>query len=405
VSFHILKMAEKVFFFDYDGDTRKVLCGENEIQTVDCLIPLFKTKYSDIEINTDLKFWTKDQTYNVRFKIESPQDIYNGAVLEVTSGSVQKRKREEDDNNSARKIPRVTGPRFVLRLRGLPWSTTQTQIKDFFEGIELVRIQFLYLPNGRASGDGLVELKNEEDMEKGMLKDKEHIGERFIEITRTTAEDMDRALGLADPNMIKDDKNKVLRMRGLPYSATENDVLEFLKTGDLVPERVHIITDKVSGRATGFALVEFDSDNDIIAALDLNRNEIGGRYIELFRGSMIELREALGVGSQGGVCDVIGMGEGGHGDAFIRMRGLPFGSSDVDIINFFMEADVSLAKIHRKHDGSEAIVELRSADVGKAMTKHKNYIGHRYVELYRTSFDEVADILGHPGRMPYRSYF
>jgi len=285
-----------VFFFDFYGDARKVVCQENEVESVQDVFSLLQKKYEDVEINTeDVSFWTKDETYRVRYKIESPQDIYNGAVIEITSGANNKREREENELYSTMKKPRYCGPRFILRLRGLPWHTTQSQIKNFFEGIELVRIQFLYQSDGRASGDGLVEFRNEEDMEKGMLKDKENIGKRYIDITKTTAQDMDRALGLVDIDVIKDTRNKVLRMRGLPYSATEQDVLDFFKTGDLIPERVHIICDRVSGRARGIALVEFESEKDIVAALALNRNEIGDRYIELFRGSMGELKESLGL--------------------------------------------------------------------------------------------------------------
>merc|ERR550534_3663420 len=106
---------------------------------------------------------------------------------------------------------------------------------------------------------------------------------------------MDRALGFdGDSNTIMDPSNKVLRMRGLPFTATEKDILQFFQEGDLVPAKVHIVADKSTGRSMGIALVEFESEDEILAALDLNRNEIGDRYIELFRATMAELRGAIG---------------------------------------------------------------------------------------------------------------
>lgn len=401
-------MAEKVFFFDHGGDTRKVTYAEDELTSLEDLLTLLATKYSDVEIDTkDVTFWTTDQTYKIRHKLDRVQDIYEGALLEVNPAASQKRVRKGDMEDLASKRPRVTGPRFVARLRGLPWKTAQKEIREFFEGIDVVRIQILNQPDGRASGDALVEFKNEEDLGKGIQKDKEHIGERYIEVSKSTGEEMDRALGVSDPSVIENTKNKVLKMRGLPWSATEKEVLEFFSVGDLVPEKVHIVSDVATGRATGDALVEFESDEQIISAMKLNRNEIGSRYIELFRASMGELREALGLQSGGsGFMGAMNMqGQGGFGEVCIGMRGLPWNTSEADIIDFFKEVDIMPVKIHRKEDGSEAFVEFSSSDATKAMTRHKSYMGHRYVELARVSYDQLAGIVGGRGRGPARRLF
>jgi len=394
-------MSEFVFFFDHEGDTRKVTCGADEFQSVEDLIPLLQNKYEEVEFDTkEVKFWTKDQTYQVRHKVEALEDVYSGAILEVTSGKEQKRKRENDKEGAAKKRPRRTGPRFILRLRGLPWSASRRQIKEFFEGMDLLELHILCLPDGRATGEALVEFYNEEDMEKGLEKDKENIGSRYVEIFKTTAEEMDRALGYGDSNTIKDPDNKVLRMRGLPYTATEKDILQFFEEGSVVPAKIHIVADKSTGRSMGVALVEFETDEEILAALDLNRNEIGDRWIELFRSSMDELRGAIGQdkGSNRGGMGWQGEAGGRPGDNCIRMRGMPFNSSDRDISTFFEQAGAKPLRIHRKEDGSEAFVEFHEGDVSKAMTKQKSYMGHRYVELFRVSYDEVAQIVGLPPR-------
>merc|ERR1719317_548765 len=187
---------------------------------------------------------------------------------------------------------------------------------------------------------------------------------------------MDRALGVGDTNVIKNVSNKVLRMRGLPFTALESDVLDFFKVADLTPARVHIITDLGNGRALGIALVEFETEEEIVKAMDLNRNEIGERYIELFRASMGELRGALGIDtpSSVGVSSIgeswdTGYGGGLGGGAYLKLRGLPFNTTEIQIANFFQQVNVSPLTIHRKPDGSEAFVEFNSADIPKAMTR------------------------------------
>jgi len=359
-------------------------------------------RYSDIGLtDNDMKLWTKDQTYGVRHKVASPKDVYSGAVLEVTVGSEHKRKRVGDKEGATSKRSRVDGPRFILRLRGLPWSTSKKQIEEFFNELELVEAMILNRPDGRSTGEALVELKNEEDLEKGLEKDKENIGNRYVEIFKASGEEMDRALGRVQDE-IKDPNNKVLRMKGLPYTTTENDVIEFFNEGSVTPAGIHILSDRATGRASGVALIEFESEDEILAALDLNRNEIGNRYIELFRATIEELRAALGQETRPGFTGGMG-GEGsGSGETCIKMRGLPFNTTDKQIANFFQEADAMPLRIHKKADGSEAYVEFSALDVDKAMTRQKSYIGHRYVELYRVSFEEVANIVGLPGRAPYR---
>lgn len=399
-------MGEKVFFFDYAGDTRKVTCGENEIETIESLVLMVEALYSDVEICTeDVKLWMKDQTYQIRHKLENTKEIYSGAVLEVTLGSKQKRKRKEEKQHVVSKRHRVEGPRFVARIIGLPWKATQKQIRNFFEGINLVRVLILNKPDGRPSGNALVEFQSEEDLEKGILKDKQNLGERYLDVKKSTGEQMDRARGLSDPNEIMDTKNRVIRMKGLPYSATEQDILDFFKLGNLNPAKVHIISDVATGRKTGMAFAEFESEDQIADALKLHKKEIGERWIEVYRAYMGDLKEALGMPSSEVSLAVGVSGTGGErGDACIRMIGLPWDTKDIDIVRFFKEAEVTPVRIHCKADGSEAIVEFRSADVSQAMSRNKCYMGHRYVELSTVGWREVDAIIGGLRQASYRRF-
>merc|ERR1719361_154673 len=81
----------------------------------------------------------------------------------------------------------------------------------------------------------------------------------------------------------------------------------------------------------------------------------------------------------------------------ILMRGLPYSCTESDITKFFQEIDVTPIRIHRKADGAEAYVEFYSvSDTDKAMTRHRNYIGRRYIELFRVSYEDMARTVGLP---------
>ena len=42
-------------------------------------------------------------------------------------------------------------------------------------------IHFTYVRDGRPSGEAYIELESEEDVEKALVKDKHHMGKRYIE--------------------------------------------------------------------------------------------------------------------------------------------------------------------------------------------------------------------------------
>lgn len=72
-----------------------------------------------------------------------------------------------------------------------------------------------------------------------------------------------------------------IRLRGLPFQATTQDILEFFKEYKPI-ETSAILTYRGDGRATGEGYVAFKNAADAKAAMTLHRSMIGSRYIELF---------------------------------------------------------------------------------------------------------------------------
>lgn len=85
---------------------------------------------------------------------------------------------------------------------------------------------------------------------------------------------------------------RVLRLRGLPFSAGKDDILDFFKDFALSEDSI-TFTFTFGGRPTGEAFVEFASAEDSKAAMVKDRMSLGSRYIELFPSSLEELNEAV----------------------------------------------------------------------------------------------------------------
>merc|ERR1719163_543213 len=84
----------------------------------------------------------------------------------------------------------------------------------------------------------------------------------------------------------------VVKMRGLPYKVTRNDLLDFF-TGLAVPlNGVHLMFNERE-QPTGEAFVEFSTPDDRERAMTKDRQHMGGRYVELFRVSRGEMIQAL----------------------------------------------------------------------------------------------------------------
>jgi len=292
-----------LFFFSCNEDIRKISVPGDNLKSLDDLLPLMKDKYSDKSLSSAKpEYWTSDQKFGVKHKITSVDDIYPGAVIEVR---YQGTKRQLDNPFAGLgvKRPRKTGPRYVARLRGLPWGCTKEQMEEFFSGIDLEECHIIFNPDGRPSGEGIVEVGSEKELEEVLAKNKENIGSRYIEVRKSTASDIDwalqrlgtmgvtalggGALGVENPD------NSVVRMRGLPYSATESEIEEFLLGAEVKAARVHIIREAGVGRPSGVAYAELASDDDVTKAMTLNKETMGSRYIEMYKASQTELNGAI----------------------------------------------------------------------------------------------------------------
>jgi heterogeneous nuclear ribonucleoprotein F/H len=83
-----------------------------------------------------------------------------------------------------------------------------------------------------------------------------------------------------------------LRVRGLPFSATRDDIFKFFLGYNPTQESV-VLTYRNDGRATGEAYIGFATADDSKRAMELHRRVMGSRYVELFISNKDEHGRAL----------------------------------------------------------------------------------------------------------------
>jgi len=75
-------------------------------------------------------------------------------------------------------------------------------------------------------------------------------------------------------------KAGTIRMRGLPFRATTDDVFRFFMGFQIMPGG--IVIGQRDGRPSGEAWVTFASPQEAQRALGMNNKNMGSRYVELF---------------------------------------------------------------------------------------------------------------------------
>lgn len=395
----------KTFFLVFGDDTRKVQGGF--VQSLRDVEQVAREKFRDVPAVASaeaLSFKVADRQYGVKHTIQNAEDIYDGAQVEVSNGATPT-PAAVLPSTSATSVPAAqtlavalpspaSNPnrdlerdksRYVVRLRGIPWECTVDQIITFFSlgkaRVQEGGVEILMLPNGRAKGEALVEFEADQDKQTGLTRNGQNIGSRYIELFESSGEEMDRARGLLqkDPCPV-DPTSFVMRCRGLPWTATREDVAEFFKRAQLKPLGIHLPT-AAGGRSSGEAYIEFGLEQEARAALGLNKGMVGQRYVELFEAT------------QGDMLNAMGSYPGGSDMKYIKMRGLPFQCSEYDITQFFQSAGAQPVRIHR-NQGVAFVEFATNEDANRGMTKDRQNIGSRYIECFRVEYSEMAREVG-----------
>nr|XP_058153333.1 G-rich sequence factor 1 isoform X1 [Dasypus novemcinctus]XP_058153336.1 G-rich sequence factor 1 isoform X1 [Dasypus novemcinctus] len=325
---------------------------------------------------------------------------------------------------------------YLIRAQGLPWSCTVEDVLNFFSDCSICNgekgIHFLLNRDGKRRGDALIEMESEQDVQKALEKHCMYMGQRYVEVYEINNEDVDalmKSLQVKSSPVVNDG---VVRLRGLPYSCNEKDIVDFFAGLNIVD--ITFVMDYRGRRKTGEAYVQFEEPEMAKQALLKHREEIGNRYIEIFPSIKNEVQTH--VGSHKGKKmsssiakyitepEMVFEEHEGNGDIrpmtafesekqiempketsekppeavdigttssshFVHMRGLPFQANAEDIINFF--APLKPVRITMEYSSSgkatgEADVHFDThEDAVAAMHKDRSHVHHRYIELFLNS--------------------
>ncbi|XP_074594967.1 heterogeneous nuclear ribonucleoprotein F-like isoform X1 [Brevipalpus obovatus] len=187
-----------------------------------------------------------------------------------------------------------------------------------------------------------------------------------------------------------------VRIRGLPWQSSREDVLAFFedcKIKDGV-EGVHM-TLSPQGRPSGEAYIELENEDEVEKAIKKHKKTMGSRYIEVFQSNKAEVDWILRRTGKPRINLDPNL------DGFIRLRGLPFDSDEEDIRRFFegleiVDRGILMTWDQRGRPTGEAYVQFATKEMAdKAMAKHREKIGHRYIEIFKSTPHEFFLVSGH----------
>ncbi|NXE22756.1 GRSF1 factor, partial [Ardeotis kori] len=213
----------------------------------------------------------------------------------------------------------------VVLLRGLPFSSTEDDIADFFSGLKITDIAFVYRAE-RKTGEAFVQFAAPEMAAKALLRHREYMGNRYIEVYVSRKHHMQRHVpydrqavtyskarrefesvseerrfsntGSAEaarenklcreepesPGHVSEPGNvsspvHFVHVRGFPAQATAQDMINFF--APLKPTRLTVEYDS-RGEPTGEADVHFESREDAVAAMAKEGSQLQCSAIQLF---------------------------------------------------------------------------------------------------------------------------
>lgn len=188
-----------------------------------------------------------------------------------------------------------------------------------------------------------------------------------------------------------------MRLRGLPFTCTADQVMDFLD-GFTIEESSVLFTTNAEGRPSGEAYVRFHSTGEADRAFDEKQHQhMGSRYVELFRASQDEWSQAKKAsrtskgGGGGGGCS------SGPRTSYptLRLRGLPFTSGPADVVKFLDDYGVERADVvmgigtDGRPSGEAFVIFPDDNAASRALEEKQNEkVGSRYIELFNSNYDE-----------------
>ncbi|XP_061572717.1 RNA binding motif protein 12Bb isoform X2 [Cololabis saira] len=388
---HIIggELDEAFIIFASDEDARRAMTRSGGVIRGSPVRLLLSSK---AEMDTVLERTTETMEADQQRKIENePRFSHRSMEPEVEWRSSD---RPESYVSSQDQRNLDTESFFIVFLNGLPFSVTERNIREFFDGLLIDEIVLVKNHKGENNGKGFVKFATRQDCIESLKRDKNYIGSRYIDVCTTTVYEWFRATGRM-PTMsctgdnfergrspVRGQRNVQLHARSrspvalghdvpsaenycvmldnLSYSVVKEDIKELFHNARLKLDQIYPLTE-IGGNKTRSAFVLFKNLQDYHDALGHDQREHFGRVLQvssISRENMISFLESRRV-------DVRHPGDPERGQerspsyprdfydsekVCVFVRNLPFDVRKVEIIDFFQGFNVSEDKVWVLHD-------------------------------------------------------
>ncbi|XP_037805262.1 RNA-binding protein fusilli isoform X2 [Lucilia sericata] len=195
------------------------------------------------------------------------------------------------------------------------------------------------------------------------------------------------------------DGNCIVRARGLPWQSSDQDIAKFFRGLNVAKGGVALCLSPL-GRRNGEALIRFISQEHRDMALKRHKHHIGNRYIEVYRATGDDFLSVAG-GASNEAQAFLSKGA----QVIIRMRGLPYDCTAKQVLDFFTNGEnpcnvldntegvLFVKKPDGRATGDAFVLFANESDAPKALARHRESIGQRYIELFRSTTAEVQQVL------------
>ncbi|XP_026856987.2 epithelial splicing regulatory protein 1 [Electrophorus electricus] len=408
-------------FFDLRKEFKKSVSSDAELK---CLDLQFMADYLNVSVDSSVHAYTA-------LRVLLMSSVVQALVSEPVGHtfSCPEMVNEKFEPGTCSKMERIDDST-VIRARGLPWQSSDQDVARFFRGLNIAKGGAALCLNaqGRRNGEALVRFESAEHRDLALQRHKHHMGSRYIEVYKATGEDFLKIAGGTSnevASFLSRESQMIVRMRGLPFTATAEHVLQFFPSSCPVAGG----TDGVlfvrfpDGRPTGDAFVLFACEEHAENALKKHKDILGKRYIELFKSTAAEVQQVLNRYSSAPLISVapspllpiapppslVPAAAAVPGPTCmpgtrdcLRLRGLPYDASIQDILLFLGEytADIRPHGVHmvlnqQGRPSGDAFIQMRSAERAHmaAQRCHKRSMKERYVEVFPCSVQEMAVVL------------
>ncbi|KAL4479869.1 hypothetical protein ABPG74_020385 [Tetrahymena malaccensis] len=326
---------------------------------------------------------------------------------------IQSREKKSKNNYVRGRSPepfKNLSQQHFIRVRGLPYSAREPEIYELLKNIRIYKedIAFLYDSEGKFSGEAYVRVYSQLDKQEALCYNLNKVEGRFVEIFETTENEFNRAKisqfpekrNQDDelPNETQFDLNKivtegagVVRIRGLPYSCTEEDIKKFFKGLTILQGGIKRAI--LGGRPGGECFVIFQTKDDAHKALNFHMEKIHNRFIEVFLATVKEFENYMAhnfvnsapVYSKDNMPNI----PPEKRKSTLMVMGMPFSVTKQKILEFFKGFEINEREIHLlcshtgKFSGSALVTFEDELEAQRALkTKNFSYIENRYLELF-----------------------